>query len=111
MAARPPRRGPGDTTPPPPLARTILGTARPVPDSEHYDDASRGSLPPIGHPPDTFGPVTPRNHNNYRIIVVTLTNRLPIAFGWLVGDAEWAMGIARGAHGGEWGEFFHRSGA
>ena len=51
------------------------------------------------------------NHNNYRTIVVSLTSRLPIAFGWLVGDAEWAMGIARIAHGGEWGEFFHRSGA
>ena len=47
------------------------------------------------------------NHNNYRTIDVTLTTRLPIAFGWLVGDAEWAMGIARGAHGAELGEFFH----
>ena len=51
------------------------------------------------------------NHNNYRTIVVTLTTRLPIAFGWLVGDAEWAMGIARGAHGAEWGGFFPRGGA
>ena len=49
--------------------------------------------------------------NNYRITVVTLTTRLPFAFGWLVGDAEWAMGIVRGAHGGRWGNFFHRSGA
>ena len=48
------------------------------------------------------------NHNNYRTIFVTLTTRLLIAFSWLVGGAEWAMGIARGAHGGEWGEFFHR---
>ena len=40
------------------------------------------------------------NLNNYRTIVVTLTTRLPIAFGRLVGDAEWAMGIACGAHGG-----------
>ena len=75
-----------------------------VPDYEHYDDAPGGSLPPIGNLPDSWGPVTPMNHNNYRTIVVTLTTRLPIAFGWLVGDAEWAMGIARGAHGGEWGE-------
>ena len=51
------------------------------------------------------------NHNNYRTIVVTLTTRLPFAFGWLVGDEEPAMGIARGAHGGEWGEFFPRGGA
>ena len=48
------------------------------------------------------------NLNNYRTIVVTLTTRVPIAFGWLVGDAEWAMGIARGAHGAKWGDFFHR---
>ena len=51
------------------------------------------------------------NHNNYCTIVVTLTTRLPVAFGWLVMDAEWAMGIARGAHCAEWGEFFHRGGA
>ena len=51
------------------------------------------------------------NHNIYRTIVVTLTNRLLIAFGGLVGDADWAMAIARGAHGAEWGEFFHRGGA
>ena len=51
------------------------------------------------------------NHNNYRTIIVTLTTRLPIAFGWLVGDAEWAMRIVRGAHGAEWGDFFHRGGA
>ena len=24
---------------------------------------------------------------------------------------EWAIGIARGAHGAEWGDFFHRGGA
>ena len=57
------------------------------------------------------GYVSPTNQNNYRNIVVTLTTRLPIAFGWLVGDAEWAMGIVRGAHGAEWGDFFHRGGA
>ena len=51
------------------------------------------------------------SHNNYRTIVVTLTTRLPIAFGWLVRDVEGAMGIARGAHGAERGEFFHRGGA
>ena len=43
------------------------------------------------------------NNNNYRTIVVILTTRLPFAFGWLVGDLEWAMGNARGAHGGESG--------
>ena len=49
------------------------------------------------------------NLNNYRTTVVTLTTRLPFAFSWLVGDAEWAMGVVCGAHGAEWGEFFHRS--
>ena len=82
-----------------------------VPDHEHYDTAPRGSLPPIGNLPDSLGYVTPTNLNNYRTIVVTLTTRLLIAFGWLVGDAEWAMGIARCAHGAEWGDFFHRGGA
>ena len=82
-----------------------------VPDHEDYKDAPRGSLPPIGNLPDSWGYVSPTNENNYRNIVVTLTTRLPIAFGWLVRDAEWAMGIARGAHGAEWADFFHRGGA
>ena len=81
-----------------------------VPESEHYDDAPRGSLPPIGSLPDSWGPVTPMNFNNYRTTVITLTTRLPFAFGSLVGDAEGAMGIVRGAQGGQWGDFFHRSG-
>ena len=82
-----------------------------VHDNEHYDSAQRGSLPPMGSLPDSWGPVTPMNLYNYRTTVVTLTTRLPFAFGWLVGDAEWAMGIVRGAHGGKWGNFFYRSGA
>ena len=72
-----------------------------VPDHEHYDDAPRGSLPPIGNLPDSWGYVTPTNLNNYRTFFVTLTTRLPFAFGSLVGDAEWAMGVARGARGAE----------
>ena len=72
-----------------------------VPDTEHYDNAPRGSLPPIGNLLDSRGPVTPMNLNNYRTTVVTLTPRLPFAFCWLVGDAEWAMKIIRGAHGGK----------
>ena len=95
---RPPWRAPTWALPDPGGDPTIY-----VPDSEHYDDAPRGSLPPIGNLPDSFGPVTPMNHNNHRTIVVTLTTRLPFAFGWLVGAAEWPMGMARGAHGGEWG--------
>ena len=101
---RPPWRAPTCALPDPGADPTIY-----VANYEHYDDAPRGSLPPIGYLPDSWGPVTPMNHNNYRTIVVTLTTRLSIA--WLVGDAEWAMGIARRAHGGEWGEFLHRSGA
>ena len=82
-----------------------------VPDYEHYDDAPRGSLPSIGNLPDSSGPVTPMNHNNYITIGVTLTTCLPLGFGWLVGDAEWGIGIARGTHGGELGEFFDCGGA
>ena len=82
-----------------------------VPDYEHYDDAPRGNRPPVDSQRDSWGPVTPMNLDNYRTTVVTLTIRLPFTFGWLVGDAEWAMGIVRVAHGHEWGEFFRRSGA
>ena len=82
-----------------------------LPDSKHYDDAPLGILPSSGNLPDSWGSVSPMNHNNYRTIVVTLTTCLPFAFVWLDGDAEWAMGIARGAHGREWGEFLHRGGA
>ena len=78
--------------------------------SEHYDDTPRGSLPPIGNLVDSWGPVTPINFNNYCTTVITLCTRLPFAFGWPVGDAEWAMGIVRGAHGGKWGDYFHCSG-
>ena len=101
---RPPWHAPTWALPDPGADLTIY-----VPDYKHYDDTLRGSLPPIGNLPDTWGPVTPMNHYNYRTIVFTLTTRLPIAFGWLVGDAQWAMGIAHGAHGGDWGELFHRS--
>ena len=67
-------------------------------DYEHYNDAPRGTLPPVGNLPDSWGPVTPMNPNNYHTTVLTLTIRLPFAFGWPVGEAEWAMGIVRGAH-------------
>ena len=99
----PPWRAPTWALPDPGADPTIY-----VPEYQHYDDAPRDSLPPIGNLPDSWGPVTPMNHNHYRTIVVTLTTCLLIAFGWLFGDAEWEMGIARGAHGGELGEFFHR---
>ena len=103
---RPPWRAPTWALPDPGADHTIY-----VPNYEHYEDAPRGSLPPIGNMPESWGPVTPMNHNNYRTIVVSLTTGLPIAFGWLVGDAEWAIGIARGAHGAEWGDLLHCGGA
>ena len=49
------------------------------------------------------------NSENYRAVTVVLFTRLPFAFGWLVGDAEWAIGLVRGAHGQEWGDLFFRS--
>ena len=70
----------------------------------------RGSLPPVGNVPDSWGPVVFMNHDNWRATVLTLTTRLPLTFGWLVGDAEWAMGVVRAAHGHEWGDCFCRSG-
>ena len=82
-AARPPWRASTWALPDPGADPTIF-----LPDHEHYDDAPRGSLPPIGNLPDSWGYVTPTNLNNYRTIVVTLTSRLPIAFCWLVGDAD-----------------------
>ena len=80
-----------------------------VPDYEHYGDAPRGSLPPVGNLPDSSGPVSTMNLNNWRTTVVSLTTRLLFTFGWLVGDAEWATGVVRGADGDRWGDFFHRS--
>ena len=103
---RPPWRAPTWALPDPGADPTIYVT-----DYEHYDDAPRGSLPPLSNMPDSWGPVTQMSHNNYHTINVTLTDRLPIAFGWLVGDAELATGIARGTHGAEWEKFFHRGGA
>ena len=39
------------------------------------------------------------NRGHWHPTVLTLTTRLPFTFGWLVGDAGWAMGIVCGAHG------------
>ena len=77
-----------------------------VPDHEHYYGVPRGSLTPVGNLLDSWVPIGPMNHDNWRTTVLTLTTRLPFTLGWLVGDAEWAMGMARGAHGHECGEFF-----
>ena len=59
-----------------------------APDYEHPNDAPRGSLPPVGNLPDSWGPIGPMNRDKWRTTVITLTRRLPFTFGWLVGDAE-----------------------
>ena len=79
-----------------------------VPDQEPYDTVPRGSLPLLGELPRSWDS-SPMNTENYRAVTLALTTRLVFAFGWLVGDAKWAMGIIRGAHGDEWAEF-RRSG-
>ena len=104
--ARPPWRAPTWALPTEGAHPTVY-----VPDYKHYDDVPLGSQPPVGNLPDSWGPVTPMNLNNYRTTVVTVTCRLPFAFCWLVADAEWAMGIVRGARGGEWKDFFNGSSA
>ena len=107
QAARPPRppwRAPTWALPDSEADPTIW-----VPDYEHYSGVPRVSLPPVGNLPDSCGPVGPMNRDNRRATLLTLTALLPFTFGWLVGDAEWAMGVVRGAHGHEWGDFFRRS--
>ena len=81
-----------------------------VPDYEYYGGVPRGSLPPVGNLPDSWGPIGPMNRDNWRTTVLTLTTCLPFTFGWLDGDAEWAMGIACSAQGNEWGDCFRRRG-
>ena len=61
-------------------------------------------------PPDSWGPIGSMNCENWRTTVLTLATHLPFTFRWLLGDAKWAMGIARSSHGNEWGEFYRRSG-
>ena len=99
------------------MARTNVDAARReedptvwIPDHDHYGGMPRGSLPHVGNLPDSWGRIGPMNHESSHTTILTLPTRLPFTFGWLVRDAEWAMGIARGVHGHEWGEFFRRSG-
>ena len=54
--------------------------------------------------------LTTMNVENYRAVTVALSICLPFAFGWLVGDGEWAMGLARNTHSHEWGDLSFRSG-
>ena len=101
---RPPRRAPTWALPD--------GEADPaiwVPDYENYCSVPWVSLPPVGNLPDSWGPIGPMYRDHWRTTVPSLTTCLLFNFGWLVGDAEWAMGIVGGAHGNEWGDFLHRS--
>ena len=82
-----------------------------VPDHEQYGGVPRGSVPPVGNLPDGWGPIGPMNHESWRITVLTLTTRLPATFDWLVGDAEWAMGIARAPMATNGGVFSAAAGA
>ena len=118
MVERHHRRGPDDTTPPPPLARTNLGAASRGggphdlrPRQQTLRRRATGQSTPNWQSARQLGPRHPREAQQLPHHCCHPTTRLPFAFGWLVGDTEWAMGIVRGAHGGEWGDFFHRSGA
>ena len=81
-----------------------------IADCEHYGGVPRGSLPPVGNSPDSRGLIGPMNRDNWRTTVLTLTCHLSFTFCWLVGEAERAMGVVRGAHGHRWGYSFRRSG-
>ena len=80
-----------------------------TPNHEPYDLVPLGSLSLSGKLPSVWDP-SPMNIENYRAVTVALSGRLPFAFGLLVGDGEWAMGLARNAHGHEWGKLFVRNG-
>ena len=69
-----------------------------APDHKPYDTVPPASLPLPGELPSTCNP-SPMNIENYRAVTVNLSSRLPLAFAWLVGDGELAMGLARNAHG------------
>ena len=78
-------------------------------DHEPYDTMPRGSLLLPGELPSTWD-LTTMNVENYRAVTVALSIRLRFGFGWLVGDGERAMVLARNVHGHEWGDLFFCSG-
>ena len=80
-----------------------------VQDDKQYGGVPLDTLPPVGNLRDSSGPVGPMNCDNWRTTILSFTTFLPFTFSWLVGDAEEAVEIARGAHGHEWGAFFRRS--
>ena len=69
-----------------------------APNHEPYDTVPQGSLPPPSELPSVWEP-SPMNTENYRALTIALSSRPPFAFGWLVGDGEWAIRLARNAHG------------
>ena len=50
------------------------------------------------------------NNEKYTSGTAALSSRLPFALGWLVGDGEWAMRLARNACGHEWEDLFWQNG-
>ena len=76
-----------------------------APDHQPDNGMPRGSLPLPGNLLSTWD-LTTMNVEKYRSVTVALSIRLPFAFGWLVGDREWTMGLARNARGQKWGHFF-----
>ena len=119
VVGRPHRRGPSDTSPPAPpgahqpgRCKTRTRTPRfTLPTTKTTTTRHRAACPPLATCRTVGARSAPRTKTTTATSSSPSPTRLRIAFGWLVGDAEWAMGIARGAHGAEWGDFFHRGGA
>ena len=66
-------------------------------DHEPYDTVPRGRVSLRSELADNWG-LSAMNIGGYRAVTVALSACLPFFFGWLVGDADWAMRIVRGAH-------------
>ena len=80
-----------------------------APNHEPYDRVLQGSLPLPGELRSIWDWTT-MNVENYRAVTVALSIRLPFAFGWLLREGEWAIGLAQNAQGHEFRELFFRSG-
>ena len=80
-----------------------------APDHEPYDTGPRGRLPLFREVPDSSD-LSSMNIENYRAVTLALPACIPVAFAWLVGDAESAIEILRGTHGHDRGDLSRRSG-
>ena len=81
-----------------------------VPDCKPDDTVTRSSLLRLSEL-QTNWDLGPMDIENFRAVTLALTIHLPLAFGWLVEDAKWAMGTVWGHQGHEWGDFLRRSGS